>query len=423
MYIITRNFIKNKYEELKKESKDLDKEKLKLSFWHHFNNMLAKLEKFLKSVPSARDEIYKSEKKDLKEILNKYLKDTSKSPDHIRCKKVKEFIDEIEKDLKNHKENEKDVIDIKDKKIKYGLFNRKTKITKPLFPDESGMPVLKDVKQGYTDLDCYFLAVLMSVVNKNPKVIMDCFPDYPKNGNKEEIEEFNAGKKIKVRFYKVKWGYVGNDYKCCPDGTVDIILDKTALRGGGAPWVRILEKAFAVYRAKGYDSDAIIDENLKRINSRNIDGLNGGSSAAVMTIITGKPTSVGVWSDDSSRKKFSSKYDSKDLAVFKRIQEALKSGKVITAGAPPRFNKFIPFYSKGLFLGHVYSVFKAEEENGINYITVGNPYKGRTRVYDKKHKSKSVTPKDKEKRGVSRLELNDFLNYFHDIDISDDISK
>ena len=65
------DFIKNKYEELKKESKDLDKEKLKLSFWHHFNNMLAKLEKFLKSVPSARDEIYKSEKKDDTSIRGK----------------------------------------------------------------------------------------------------------------------------------------------------------------------------------------------------------------------------------------------------------------------------------------------------------------------------------------------------------------
>ena len=55
-------------------------------------------------------------------------------------------------------------INVSDKEIYYALTNKKAKLPDNIFP--SGMPKMEDIKQGYTDLDCYFLSVVAGVAKK-----------------------------------------------------------------------------------------------------------------------------------------------------------------------------------------------------------------------------------------------------------------
>lgn len=310
-------------------------------------------------------------------------------------------------------------ISIEDKKIKYGFFNRRTPISRPLFPQ--GIPLMSEVVQGYTDLDCYFLSVLAGAAKKDPKIIISCFPDYPHSMKLEEVKKFNSNSKVKIRFYKVLCEYdaAERNYYYKPNGTINITVDRTALRGGGAPWVRILEKAYAIYRSKGYDQ-SISEEDIKafrrkkKIDSRIIDGTIAGDAASVLVTITGKKSKYYQVGDVDSRervKKFSGDY-SKSNAIFEKIKYALSKGQIVTAGA----SKGIKLYSKGLFLNHIYTVIGTEIKEGKKFIVVRNPYANRIRTYkaDSKGKMHSEVkiPKNKEEKGISRLELNDFYKYF-----------
>lgn len=72
-------------------------------------------------------------------------------------------------------------IAVDDSQVSYGLFHKKTKFEEnsELFPND-GKPSPLDIKQGYTDLDCYFLSVLSSLAStrEGQSLIFDCFPEY-----------------------------------------------------------------------------------------------------------------------------------------------------------------------------------------------------------------------------------------------------
>jgi len=93
-------------------------------------------------------------------------------------------------------------INVSDQEIYYAFTNKKTKLPDNLFP--KGKPKMEDIKQGYTDLDCYFLSVVAGITKKDPKDILKCFPEYPQSPNAKNLQTFNAKKKVKIRFYKVK---------------------------------------------------------------------------------------------------------------------------------------------------------------------------------------------------------------------------
>lgn len=324
------------------------------------------------------------------------------------------------------------LIEVNDDKIDYGIFNGKTMFEEDakLFPKDRPDP--NDIKQGKTDLDCYFLSVVAGVAKSKPNKLWECFPEYNElrqKGKKDEINrKFSEDDTVVIKFYKVK--KFGEKYIC--DGEVYFRVDKTALRKGGAPWVRLLEKAYVFYRSKKYDVTCSVDVGNKKnpkIKSRIIDGLNGGNSASVMVTLTGEPSKMVDLPEDKDRakvKKFNTvKKDGKDVAaeyeeevleIFNKIKENLEKGNIVTAGA----SQGLSIYSKGLFLKHCYTVIGTKEDDeegcGFKYVTVRNPYANRSRIYEKDSKgvrhSKVTVHENENQKGVSELELNDFYKYF-----------
>ena len=327
-------------------------------------------------------------------------------------------------------------VSFSDRGFRYGLFNRKTFFSKQakLFPRDK--PDYRDIKQGYTDLDCYFLAVVSAVAKTHPNKIMECFPEYVGKSVSQINEQFAKATKIKIRFYKVTTARPGDHAQYIPDGKVYITVDKSALRRKGAPWVRILEKAYAVYRIKNYDLGARkrYKESQKKFSSRVIDGLNGGMSECVMVTLTGEKSKCFFSGSDKERskaKKFSGHYCQEALQLYEKIKKALASGKIVTASA----SRGIRLYRKGLFFCHAYSVIDAFEKNGFKFIVVRNPYANRSRIYKDskgimhsktsisknsnekgKMHSKTYIPKNPDGRGISELELNNFYKNYREVE-------
>lgn len=301
---------------------------------------------------------------------------------------------------------------VDDKKISYGIFHKKTKIKGKLFPE--GKPKASDIRQGYTDLDCYLLAVLSSIAHKSPEKIMACFVEYYDEHGKEKrnAPDFEKAKDIKIRFFTED------------NRKVIIKINKTALRGKGVSWVRLIEKAFLVYLAKGYDSE--VDESYrksKKIKSRLIDGTKGSSSSAVILAITGRRSqNIDVRSSGEKIPKKFTTYNAKAEELFSAIKLLLDSGKSMVAHA--KDTSLFKIYRKGLFLSHCYSVIGAHTKviggKEYKFIVVRNPYANRVRKYsqDKKGKfhSKVSIPKSMDKKGISSSELNDFIKNFEDIE-------
>lgn len=312
-------------------------------------------------------------------------------------------------------------VEVSDSGISFGIFNKRTKFKEDvkLFPAKGGKPNFTDVRQGYTDLDCYFLASVVAVLKQSPEKIIDCFPEYKNLSESEINEKFKNDKKIKIRFFKVK--RIRNKY--IPNGTVDIVVDKTALRSKGVAWVRLLEKAYAVYKAKKCDGEGeeIPDEKFagKKIKSRIIDGIYGGDSGSAIVTLTGKASTTEYLGTDNERSKFKkfSRYCAEAINLYHRIEEYLRQKKVVTASAS-RGNRI---YRKGLFFRHVYTVIGTEERGGYKYVIVRNPYANRSRKYvqdsEGNYHSETVISASDDEKGVSRLELNDFYKNFESIEV------
>lgn len=307
------------------------------------------------------------------------------------------------------KDNE---ICVDDKKISYGIFHKKTKIKGKLFPE--GKPKASDIRQGYTDLDCYLLATLSSIAHKSPEKITACFVEYYDEHGKEKrnAPDFEKAKDVKIRFFT-------EDNK-----KVIIKINKTAIRGKGVPWVRLIEKAILVYRAKGYDRD--VDESYrksKKLKSRLIDGTKGSNLSTVMLAITGRRSqTIAVRSSGGKIPKKFTTYNEKAEELFRNIKSSLDSGKSMVANA--KDTSLFKIYRKGLFMRHCYSIIGAHTKiiggKEYKFIVVRNPYANRVRKYsqDKNGKihSKVSIPENMYEKGISSLELNDFIKNFEDIE-------
>ncbi len=335
-------------------------------------------------------------------IYHLWVKKDNKSPDSTEESTEKNSVsnENIPKTLEYN---------VKDSDIDYGIFNSKTKILGNLYPD-GGFPKITDIRQGYTDLDCYFLSVVAGLVNKKPEYILRCFPEYCEEDKPCNLSNFMQAKVVKVRFFDSN------------KQAVNIIVDKTALRNKGAAWVRLLEKAFAVYvtKVKKISNSPEKGKNHKKIYSRIIDGIYDVNTQTVMRAITGSEQCDSGPLSKSENKKFSKEYSPDARGLYKKIKAALDANNVVTTDT--RRDSF-NFYKKGLFLQHAYTVTGVKEEDGIFYIIVRNPYANRSRRYKKdskgKYHSEAYISEEKSKRGVSEIELNDFCNYFEDVEIFD----
>lgn len=120
--------------------------------------------------------------------------------------------------------------------------------------DDNGNPILSthDIQQRHEGT-CWFTAALLGLIEKNPKKILDCFPErereVDKNGNIE-----NNVKEITIQLYRVfVEGTIKSSYKnrarpLCP---VTIKVPTFYMKFGSESsvlWANYLEKAMSIYR-------------------------------------------------------------------------------------------------------------------------------------------------------------------------------
>lgn len=424
--------------------------KFKLGSWHHYNNMINKINKIC------------SKDKDLKqsdtlisitEILSEYIRKTPKKEDSDRVKTVTELRDNLEKYMGRLK-NVDELVRVSDKDFKSTILKNRYSKNAPLFP--KGRPHPDDVKQGLVG-DCYLMATLISVAKTDPKAIVDCFVDYPKGSNppQEAIDKFNKLKRVRIRLFKYrseiisgpdisellksdrpieffescmsknKKRIIGEDDYYKPTGQVIIDIDKSnvTLLLKKALWVSLLEKAFAVYRKRGFD--VLTETELCLEKCINVPKILEGGYNYIETVITGKacketyPEAIrkkamglngGLEDFDKTKEKIEKKFSTMEYkqnkSVYTKIERLLKEKRMLIASCHKK--------RKGLVANHMYAVTGTKEESGYLYIQVCNPHRSYSRGYEKGKDGKMHGKKffSKSERGSSWIELNDFCKHF-----------
>lgn len=161
---------------------------------------------------------------------------------------------------------------------------------------ENWTPKVGDIRQSGRMGNCWMLSALLTLISSGQTdAIKDCFVNY---------NTFLKDKFAKFKFFKLKFNYISwcNLFDLSANitvgGTVEIKIDNTCYKetNGSAIWVTLLEKAFAVYRTKGYISSANYFKNLLEESYDNTDHgkidikkvLNGGYACFCRAAITGK---------------------------------------------------------------------------------------------------------------------------------------
>ncbi|HEY1097476.1 MAG TPA: C2 family cysteine protease, partial [Myxococcota bacterium] len=237
--------------------------------------------------------------------------------------------------------------------------------TGPLFVNG---PQSSDVRQGAIG-DCYLPAAVAAVAHQMPKVIEDGITEQrnPTTGDREFSVRFYSPSgrmelvTVDADLYTRSWG--GPLYGTTPN-TND--LDKMEL------WFPIVEKAYAKWKGS-YD----------RIG-------NGGSPAAVMTAMTGRPT-----------RYLGTSFTSPD-EIFRSVKDAAAAKLPMTAGTHD--DKSL-YSNTGVYADHAYSVLGAEELNGKKYIHLRNPW------------GESEAGNDGRNDGYFKLELAQFMKLYDDVSI------
>jgi hypothetical protein len=224
-----------------------------------------------------------------------------------------------------------------------------------------------DVRQGAIG-NCYFPAAAAAVAHQMPKLVEDAITEttnaagerefnvrfYSRSGRMEMVT-------VDADLYTRSWG--GPIYGTT---TSNNDADKMEL------WFPILEKAFAKWKGS-YDAIG-----------------NGGSSAAVMTALTGKSTDY-----------LSTGYESEDQ-IFKAIKAGGDKKLPMTAGTHDDKKLYT---NTGVYADHAYSVLGAEEANGKRYILLRNPW------------GESEAGSDGKNDGYFKLELSQFMKLYDNVDI------
>ena len=237
--------------------------------------------------------------------------------------------------------------------------------TGPLFVNG---PTASDVRQGAIG-DCYLPAAVAAVCHQMPKTIEDGITESRNatTGEREFAVRFysSSGRMelitVDADLYTRSWG--GPLYGTT---TSNNDLDKMEL------WFPIVEKAYAKWKG-----------------SYNTIG-NGGSSASVMTALTGKPT-----------RSFDTGYDTAD-SIFNAIQIAGTNKQPMTAGTHDDAKLYT---NTGVYGDHAYSVLGGEESSGKKFVLLRNPW------------GESEAGNDGRNDGFFKLELSQFMKLYSDVAI------
>ena len=132
----------------------------------------------------------------------------------------------------------------------------------PMWGTKNGNPEIKlsDIKQqNYKEThyvgDCWLMAALKSIVNSKPNLILDCFPKWKNEINKDGKI---IGDTITVRLFEVLLSaHIKDEYSiriyCRPIKPVELELNTKLGNVGnisGVAWPNFIEKAMAIYRNK-----------------------------------------------------------------------------------------------------------------------------------------------------------------------------
>ncbi len=238
----------------------------------------------------------------------------------------------------------------------------KVRYTGPLFVDG---PSASDVRQGAIG-NCYFPSAMAAVAYTDPGIIENMIRD-------------NEDGTYTVTFQNVSWSGATDE--------VEILIDAdlytrswggpiygVARNGSNKPdkmelWFPLIEKAFAKWKGS-YET---IGE--------------GGVAGKVLEAVTGKSYDYQFISPSS-----------KDL-VYRRIAEAAEKGWPACAGTHGKDRAEL-YTNTGVYANHSYSVLGVEEEAGVRYVKLRNPW------------GQSEAGNDGQNDGFFRLELDKFVELY-----------
>jgi hypothetical protein len=241
------------------------------------------------------------------------------------------------------------------------------RFTGPLFIDE---PKADDVRQGAIG-NCYFPAAMASVAATRPDVIKNMIKD-------------NGDGTYTVKFTPNSYGGTGRPVEIKVDGDLYARSYGGPIYGGSlggstAPdkmelWFPLIEKAYAQWKGS-YDSIG-----------------NGGVAGQVMSEVMGKGY------------KYENISASNKDRIFDMIKTAAANKQPMAAGTYGTEDA-AKYTNTGVYAHHAYSVLGTEEENGVKYVKLRNPW------------GQSEHGSDGKNDGFFRIELGKFAELYRAVHI------
>ncbi len=182
----------------------------------------------------------------------------------------------------------KELIDLnKPEMIDGKAYTKRTMIMKefkqPLFLKD---PNPQDIRQGNVG-DCFFIAALNAVMEKDPDTIKNMMED---NGDSVTVRFFKRdGKPLYVKVKKSAPKIVLK----AEDGSEKETVNKSAMHGGAALWVAMMEKAYAAARVdlENEEEKNAVQEKIEKDKSL-YGGIDGGSAESALKAILGPQVSM-----------------------------------------------------------------------------------------------------------------------------------
>ncbi len=353
-------------------------------------------------------------KQTISEIKNKKKK-TDK--DDKTIERLQFYLDIIDIDTTGNLQYDKrDAKRVQDKDLSRDIKFINEKDT-PLFMEE---PSVRDVCQGGVG-DCYFIAALASVVEKDSSFIKNHMKD-------------NGDGTVTVKLYKPGKIYGYNPILVTVDKT-SCFSKKGDCGANGCLWVQMYEKA---YMASGIRSSFF--------HRKRYDDIEGGFANEALGYITGKKSKVvldytsgkqggeliGIdirkTDKKTGRKVYTTAFEKRVAEVKSTLQKHVAKGDIITASSYKRLVGATGSGSsgeevrRGIAGQHVYTITDMEVIEGKYYVHVRNPW-GRSAVETVKNglTGKSVIREsdDRQRSATYLMEIHDFVEHMKSVTVLD----